>query len=447
MTLCYSTLIFKILKKTPPIPNDKSSFWTPLDNAAKIFPAIRSKENTTVIRLTASLKESVRISSLMRAVKRAELRFPYFKVSLHGGFFWYYLEQVNDSISIQHDKSVACKAFNRKTNNNLLIRILVHKNKISVEFSHILTDGYGLVTFLKSILIYYFQDKGLLQKNQIDSFYTSKADKEEFEDAYNRYFKENIPHVVKQPKAFHLPFLLKKKPRFELLYAILSIQQIKQKAKEKGVSITDYLVAVYLLTLQDIYHDYKKNGIYSSSKIARIQVPVNIRNIYPTKSMRNFSLFVMPEIDFRLGKYTFDEILKVVYHKMQLETDEKLISKIISRNVAGERNLIVRGIPIWLKSIILYYKYHSQGTNVYSGVLTNLGKVELPEPIRKRIDYFTISPPPPNKKLKINCGVIGYEDKLTLSFGNITNSNEFERRYLHFLAQQGIDIRITKNHN
>ncbi|WP_430814033.1 hypothetical protein [Carboxylicivirga sp. RSCT41] len=397
------------------------------------------------MRLTANLKERVRISSLFKAVKRAERRFPYFKVSLHGGFFWYYLEQVNDQISIQHDNAVACKAFNRKTENNLLVRILVYKNKISAEFSHILTDGYGLLTFLKTILIYYFQDKGILEANRIDRFYTMQADKEEFEDAYNRYFKENIPHVIKQAKAFHLPFLLKKKPRFDLLFAILSIEQIKQKAKEKGVSITDYLVAVYLLTLQDIYHQYKRNRIYLSSNIARIQVPVNIRNIYPTKSMRNFSLFVMPEIDFRLGEYTFDEILKVVYHKMQLETDEKLISKIISRNVSSERNLIVRGIPIWLKSIILYYKYHSQGTNMYSGVLTNLGKVELPDPIRKKVDYFTISPPPPNKKLKINCGVIGYEDTLTLSFGNITDSNEFERGYLHFLSQQGINIRITKH--
>jgi len=51
--------------------------------------------------------------------------------------------------------------------------------------------------------------------------------------------------------------------------------------------------------------------------------------------MRNFSLFVTPEIDFRLGKYSFEEILKIVYHKMQVETDEKLINKIISRNVGS----------------------------------------------------------------------------------------------------------------
>ena len=127
--------------------NNTGTFWTPLDNAAKIFPAIRSKENTTVIRLTANLTERITISSLFRAVKRAEKRFPYFKVSLHEGFFWHYLEQINDQIIIQHDDAVPCKAFNRKTKNNLLVRILVHKNRLSAEFSHILTDGYGLLSY------------------------------------------------------------------------------------------------------------------------------------------------------------------------------------------------------------------------------------------------------------------------------------------------------------
>jgi hypothetical protein len=152
----------------------------------------------------------------------------------------------------------------------------------------------------------------------------------------------------------------------------------------------------------------------------------------------------MPEIDFRLGKYSFDEILKIVYHKMQLETDEKLISKIISRNVGGERNYFVRGIPIWIKSLILSIKFYTEGTNQYSGVLTNMGKINLPESIQGKLDYFAVTPPPPNKKLKINCGVIGYGDKLVLSFGNITKTRDFERRFLQYLTRQGVKVRIIQ---
>ncbi|GAB7088807.1 hypothetical protein [Marinifilum fragile] len=420
----------------------KETFWSPLDNAAKIFPAIRNKEHTTVMRLSAVLTESIVISSLLNAIKKAEVRFHYFKVQLRKGFFWYYLEQVEGSVKVMPDDTLPCRAFYKNKENKLLLRVLVFKNKISVELSHILTDGHGLFIFLKSILIYYFNERGLISNKQIDHFFTTDFDKEEIEDAYRRYFKENIPTITRQTKAFHLPFHLRSKPRFDVLFAILSIKEIQQKIQEKDVSITEYLVAVYLLVLQDIYFEHKGKGISPRNNIARIQVPINLRKIYPSKTMRNFSLFVMPEIDFRLGKYSFEEILKIVYHKMKVETDEKLINKIISRNVGSEKKILLRGIPLWLKSLVLHIKYYSEGANQYSGVVTNLGKVELPPSISNKVNFFAVTPPPPNKKLKLNCGVIGYDNKLVLSFGNISKSKDFEQKFLHFLSQQGINVKL-----
>jgi NRPS condensation-like uncharacterized protein len=423
--------------------NKDRRFWIPLDNAAKIFPAIRSKEHSTVLRISVVLKKRVVIKSLLKAIDLSGKRFPYFKVALKKGFFWYYLEQVDHPVIPQVDNDRPCRSFTNKKNNELMFRILAYKNRISVEFSHILTDGYGASQFLNAILYYYFRDQEIIQSDKTNVFFDKKADRKEYEDAYNRFFKENIPPVVSQPKAYHLPFPLTTKPRFNVLLAILSVKELKCKAKEKEVSITDYLVAVYLWVLQSIINESEIKRNNTMNGIIRIQVPVNLRNIYPSKTMRNFTLFVIPEIDLRLGSYSFDEILKIVYHKMQLETDEKLINKVISRNVGSERKLLVRTIPLLIKSFILYFKYYSEGVNQYSGVITNLGKITPISEISNKIDYFTLTPPPPNRKLKINCGVIGFQDKLVLSFGNITKSREFERRYLSFLVQQGIKVKIT----
>jgi NRPS condensation-like uncharacterized protein len=423
----------------------KKSYWTPLDNAAKIYPAIRSKDHTAVFRLTVILKERINIMHLFKALDKVEKRFPYFVVNLKKGFFWYYLEGTEGSIGVKRDDGALCRAFNNRNENKLLLRILVYQNQISAEISHILTDGFGLSQLLKTLLIYYFRERGVVQKNQIDSFYKVNGDPEEIEDAYNRYFKENIPTVISPPKAFHLPFRIRSSPKFDVLFAVISIDNLREKAKEKEVSITDFLVAVYLMVLQDIFFESKASRNSRMNEIARIQVPVNLRNILPSKTMRNFSLYLMPELDFRLGHYDFNEVLKIVYHKMKLETDEKFISKIISRNVGSERNLFVRTIPIWIKSLILYMKFYKEGANQYSGVVTNLGKIDLPEAISDKIELFAVTPPPPNKKLKINCGVVGYQDKLVLSFGNITNSKEFEMKYLRFLVQQGVRVSIKKN--
>jgi NRPS condensation-like uncharacterized protein len=268
---------------------------------------------------------------------------------------------------------------------------------------------------------------------------------EEYEDAYKRYFKEDIPPMVKKTKAFHLPYALKSPPRFEQLNVILSMEQIKKLAEEKGVSITVYLVSVYLFTLQDIHENLGSFRKYKKNKVLRIQVPINLRRIFSSKTMRNFSLFVMPEIDLRLGHYSFDEIIKTVYHQVQLETDEKLINKNLSRNVGSERKIYVRSIPLFLKSIILRIKYNTLGPGQYSGVVTNLGKAKLPEEVGDLVNYFIFTPPPPNEILKINCGIIGYGDKLVMSFGNITHSREFERKFLGFLKERGLQVQPEKN--
>ncbi len=90
-------------------------------------------------------------------------------------------------------------------------------------------------------------------------------------------------------------------------------------------------------------------------------------------------------------------------------------------------------------------KYYSLGTKQYSGVLTNLGNIDLPDESCKMVDYFILTPPPPNKMLKLNCGVAGFGDKLVLSFGNVTKSMEFEKKFLQFLSEQNIDFERKTN--
>ncbi len=419
-----------------------NQFWYPLDNAAKIYPATLSTEVTTVFRLTAALKRAVNIKALMAAVSKAEGRFPYYKVQLKKGFFWFFLEHLPMSIPVTVDNTMPCRKFPAK---GPLIRLLVKENQVSVEFSHILTDGTGALEFLKTILATYAKELG----HTIPSAFPYRKPgedipEEEYEDSYNRYFKEDIPPMVKRAKAFHLPFALNPKPRFLVRIAYVSIDSLKLKASGWGVSITDFLVSVYLYALQDIHG---QAGLFSRQKkykYLRVQVPVNLRKILPSRSMRNFSLFVLPEIDLRLGHYTFGEIVKTVYHQIRLETDEKLINKNIARNVGSEKKFFIKSIPLFIKSLILRVSFYTLGTSQYSGVITNLGKVNLPDEIEQLVDHFIFTPPPPNKMLKVNCGIIGFGDKMVLSFGNITKSVELEEKIARVMEEQGVKVSFGK---
>ena len=410
-----------------------------LDNAAKIYPAVQNEEFTAVFRLSCVLKAPIKVAPLFRAITRLENRFPYYKVKPKAGFFWYYLEFHNERIPIAPDVNMPCRAFKK---DNLIFRVLARDNRLSVEFSHILTDGGGGFEFLKTLLLTYFEECGL--KHNYRSEWLSPDEPptaEEFEDGFSKYFQQHIPSPKKKPISFHLPFVLNAPPRFHVLIAKADLNQVSKKSKSLGVSITEYLVAVYLHALQVIHNRLPSYQQRKAKKIFRIQVPINLRNIYPSKTMRNFSLFVTPEIDLSLGEYSFDEIVKTVHHIMQLETDRKLINKIIARNVGAERNIWLKNTPLWIKSLILKLTYSIAGPSRYSGVITNLGKVSLGE-VDEQIDYFIFVPPPPNKTLKVNCGILGFGNSLVMTFGNITASRALEREFARSMVDHGISIKL-----
>jgi NRPS condensation-like uncharacterized protein len=421
-------------------PPAREPFWMRLDNAAKIYPAVQNEELTAVFRLSCVLKERIKIGPLLEAIHRIEDRFPYYKVKPKKGFFWYYLEFHNEPIPLKPDVTTPCRTFQK---DDLIFRILAKDNCLSVEFSHILTDGGGGFEFLKTLLLAYLDACCISVDKEIPALKPHDVPSaEEFEDGFAKYFQKDIPSPKKKPPSFHLPFKLKDQPRFSILIAKVPLGEISQKAKENNASITEYLVAAYLFSLQAIYKrlpSFKKRRV---RKIFRIQVPVNLRRIYPSKSMRNFSLFVTPEIDLSLGIYSFEEIVKTVHHLMQLETDKKLINKMIARNVGAERNIWLKNTPLFIKSLILYMTYNIAGTSRYSGVITNLGKVTMGE-ADKFIDHFVFIPPPPNKTLRVNCGVLGFNGNLVMCFGNITRTKELEKEFFRFLVTQGITVKLT----
>jgi NRPS condensation-like uncharacterized protein len=420
--------------------------WLKLDNAAKLFPAIMSDELTAVFRITASLKEPVRFSAIKEAVEVTSRRFPYFSVSLGSGLFWYYLEYNMQLPRIQTEEKIPCTAFAAKRINEPLYRILIKKNRISVEFIHILTDGGGAFEFLKSLLYTYLKltDKTLLSSEGI-ILPDSPVDEGEMEDGYNRFFRKKIPPPGKLTKAWHVPFILNKKPRLRVIRSEISLDKLLEAARSYNVSITEYVVSVYLFALQEIYLNEKKEGRKTRRGVLRIEVPVNLRKKFPTNTMRNFSLFVMPEIDLRLGIYTFEEIVKIIHHQLQTGTDVKQISRFLSQNVSHEKSPFIRVMPLFIKSMAISAVYRRLGTRQCSGIMTNLGNVILPEDMQKHIESIEVVPTPPNKHVKISCAMVSFGNKLRLNFCNVSGSTELEKHFLKHFTNSGIGVKILNN--
>lgn len=417
--------------------------WMSLDNAAKIFPPVISKSLSSVFRIGCELSEPVRISSLRRSVEETCQRFPYYLTSLHKGFFWYFLEyDKNIRPSIVAEDKKPCVAFPAKKGDYPLFRIVVLGNMLSVEFLHVLTDGGGALEFFRTLLVTYLRNCGYnvpYSEGIIDP--SSPIDASETEDAYNKYFKKDVPLPPKLENAWHLPFETAGKGYLGIIQAEIPVTDLKKISKENNVTITEYLASVYLFCLQEIWNGEERKD----KQILRLEIPVNMRRSYTSRTMRNFSLFVLPELDLRLGYFSFEEILIHVHNYMQIQTDKKLLSKVIARNVKPEKNIFIRTTPVFIKDLVLSVAFRKHGATKYSGVLTNVGIARMPEEASGYIETLSMIPPPPVKELKVSCGILSFNDRLCISFANNTANNELEKNFFSFLTGKGLKVRILKN--
>jgi NRPS condensation-like uncharacterized protein len=404
-----------------------------------------SEDLTSVFRITAILKEPVKYSAINQAVAITAKRFPYFSVSLGSGIFWHFLEFNDQLPRIQVEEEIPCTAFAIKRKNEPLYRIIIKGNRISVEFIHILTDGGGALEYLRSLLYTYLTLTGKNIPSTGDIILPgTPVSEEEIEDGYNKYF-EKLPPPVKLVKAWQLPFRLNEKPMLRVLRAEVKVDEILEVARFHKVSITEYFVSVYHFSLQKIFISENQGRKKEKQKVLRIEVPVNMRNKFSTRTMRNFSLFVLPEIDVRLGTYTFEEILNSVHSQLQISSHIKQISRFMSSNVRNERLFIVRILPLFLKKLVIAATYRKLASKRWTGIVTNLGRVSLPQEMEDMVDSFELIPPPPNSNVKESVALISYKDKLRICFCNVTDSHVLEQYILRHLSDAGIHVKILNN--
>ena len=78
------------------------------------------------------------------------------------------------------------------------------------------------------------------------------------------------------------------------------------KAKKRGVTVTAYLTAVLILSCVRVQESLVRNP--KRLKPIKILIPVNLRSLFPSKTLRNFVLYTTPEILPALGSYSMEEI-------------------------------------------------------------------------------------------------------------------------------------------
>lgn len=422
--------------------------WYRLDNAGKLYPSIASTRRSTVFRLSAKTNNQVDPSLLQEALDLTILRFPYYKVNLKRGLFWYYFEEVAHMPQVQPETHYPCMFLRFTQPKTFPFRVLYHNQYIHLEMSHSIADGNGALTLLKTLLLTYYQMKE--DVNCLDFMGAKDINEQpesgEFEDAFIKYYQKGVPTIKRPPRALDFPFELMEKGKYSFLTGICPLEEVIRQAKTHNCSVTQFMSAIYFMAIQD----YVLAPEYSDAQMREgrivLNLPVDLRKIFPSKTMKNFFVSLTPAIDLRNGTYTLDEIIDYLKGYMQQKISKKTLSQYISRNVKNERHPIIRILPLPFKNMVMPFIYVWFGERVYTSSISNLGLVKLPreiEPFVDAIEFF----PAPSETNKIKMCMSAYKEELFVSFGRTTENTEIEMHFFRRMVKLGIPVKMETNLN
>lgn len=417
--------------------------WLPLDNAAKIYPAARRRNWSNVYRLSATLTEPVDEAVLRSALDVTVARFPSIAVRLRRGVFWYYLQQLAQPPEIRQEYSYPLTRMDREEVRQCALRVIVYENRIAVEFFHSLTDGNGALVFLKSLVAEYLEQKhhisipaeqGILDRREAPA-------PEELEDSFLRYAGP-IQASRRENTAWQLSGTPELGGFLHVTCVRLPVETVREKAHSYGVSVTAFLSAVMLYALQTLQAEKVPNP--KRRKPLKVLIPVNLRKLFPSRTLRNFAMYTTPELLPKLGTYSFPEICKLVQHRMGEEITPKRMSMKIATNVASEKLLAVRVLPLFIKNIVMKAVFDTVGECKSCLSLSNLGAVKLPEamlPYVARMDFILgVQATAP-----YNCGVLSFQDTLYINFIRNIREPDLERHFCAALQALGVPVLVESN--
>ena len=422
-------------------PNNRDT-WYKLDLSANVYPTLQRKDFSSVYRISVTLKDEIQPELLQQALDMTLPRFPTFKVAMRRGLFWRYLEPNNrPGPFVQPDINNPCMPMRFRANNRYMIRVYYYHNRISLEAFHSLSDGNGALFLLRTLTAVYLRLLGYEIPNGMGVLdINEEPDPGELEDSYMKYASSKIRPPRSQGRAYRVKGTPEPLYTLNVLCGILPVDQVLAVARSHKVSVTEYLNAVLLYALMQ---KQKMDGVWRERPL-KLALPVNLRNLFPSITMRNFITMIYPSIDPRMGEYSFEDILKQVHHYMRYYINDKFLNADITTNAATQSHPLIRIVPLFIKDWVVKSFYVRVQDCQSSAGISNLGVIKLSPEMEAHVERFDVLMGQPFSA-RPNCAILSYKNQLVINFANSIKETDVERLFFRKLVQDGIHVMIETN--
>ncbi len=412
--------------------------WERLDNTAHLFPAIAGENMSNVYRISVTLSEVIDPELLQEALDILLPKFDGFNLRLRKGVFWYYFEENGKPAPrVVEETHFPCRYIYPNQNNSYLFQVTYYKYRINLEVFHVLTDGMGTINFLRELTYQYLRLRHEELADKVEDTLASQTSMNR-EDSFLKNYKQAAKSGYKTKKAYLMKGEHLRKGEFGVLHGYMNISELKNVCKAYGVSINEYLVAVYAWS---IYTEHLK-GMPSKLPV-RVAVPVNLRPYFDSITTKNFFVMVSAEFHPVKESYTFEEVLESIRESLRSQLKKEHLEQLFSYNVSNQKLWVARVVPVFIKNMAMRRVYNMSAL-ANTTTVTNIGNIQVEEPYKHYIEMFHAFLAM-SKGQEMKGTICSYGDTLVFSFSYILKDVSVQRAFFRKLAADGLHVEVESN--
>ena len=416
--------------------------WLRLDNAAKLYPAKMSPYDTCVFRVYAVLTEPIVPAVLQQSANDLAPRFPTFYVKLRNGFFWNYYEPNTRPLVVRPENGELCGLLDGRSNHDYLFSVQYDQCRITVETFHALGDGSAAITYLTALVYRYLTLLG----HTIDPMgrvatLEQEPSSAEMEDSYEKYYTGAQKRATSRGNAYCIkgtPFVLPN--QYRVLHGTMDSTKLTDVAHRYHTTVTKYLTA---LLIQSIWLAGENDSDRLTQPIC-INIPVNMRNILPSQTLRNFSLFFTARMEAMDTLRPFTEILARVDREFSRHTRLPALQRLLNANVFIQKSKLISCLPLPIKQLAIAVVSRTITNNHLTSSLSNVGQVHLPDGMVPFVQRYGLLPPL-GRDMPLASTVISACGKTEITFMQKIEETDVVRCFFRAMVADGIPVTLTTN--
>lgn len=294
---------------------------------------------------------------------------------------------------------------------------------------HALTDGFGAVASFTTLIAEYLR---LRHGVEIPVAETLREIDEkpldfELEDSYLTHQAGDPLHLPSR-YSWQLPHPADSGWDVKTCARTYATRDIIEASHRWGVSATGLFSGLMASAIMDM----QRERSCKKHRPVRIMVPVDLRRMFESKTLRNFILYALPTMEPGDHQLPLKDLLRSFHEQLKAQVEPGRMASIMAYNVRTQALPVFRAIPRALKMWFMRTAYKYFGESNSSITLTNLGGVRLPPQMQPFVTGLEVILTP-RAGSPYNCAIISCGDKLTINLSRFGQDPELEERFFRKL--------------